>query len=95
MKCKEKIKSSSFEINYKKECVIFKDNIFEKKKMGLKEFAITILQIEPISTEVVAMYIGKLGFDVYNDNGKFKVLFTKKKKNYTDITFGYNYFSLE
>ena len=48
--------------------------------MGLKEFALTVLQIEPISTEVVAMYIGKLGFDVYNSKGKFNVMFNKKTK---------------
>ena len=82
MKCnKDNKNSSSFEVNYKKECVVFKENIFEKKKMGLKEFAITVLQIEPISTEVVAMYIGKLGFDVYNSKGKFNIMFCKKTKN--------------
>ena len=81
MKCKENKKNSSFKINYKKECVVFKENIFDKKKMGLKEFALTILQIEPISTEVVAMYIGKLGFDVYRSKGTFKIMFNKKTKN--------------
>jgi len=79
MRCKEK-NSSIFEIDYKKELVSFKEKIFEKKKMGLKEFALTILLIEPISTEVVAMYIGKLGFDTYNKKGKFNVVFTKKTK---------------
>lgn len=78
MKCKEN-KGSTFEIDYKKELVSFKEKIFEKKKMGLKEFALTILQIEPVSTEIVAMYIGKLGFDTYN-KGKFNIVFTKKTK---------------
>ena len=80
MKCKDKIISSVFEINYKKELVSFKEKIFEKKKMGLKEFALTVLQIEPVSIEVVAMYIGKLGFDTYNNNDKFNVIFEKKTK---------------
>lgn len=81
MKCNQNKQNSSFEINYKKEIVKFKSDIFEKKSMGLKEFAITVLQIEPVSTEVVAMYIGKLGFDVYNSKGKFNIMFNKKTKN--------------
>ena len=48
--------------------------------MSLKEFAITVLQIEPVSTEVIAMYIGKLGFDTYN-KGKYEIEVLKKKKN--------------
>ena len=81
MKCKDGLKSSSFKINYNKEIVKFKDKVFDKKKMGLKEFAITVLQIEPISIEIIAMYIGKLGFDVHNCNGKYSVVVTKKIKN--------------
>ena len=81
MSSSNSLNQSSFEINYKKEEVKFKEKIFEKKKMGLKEFAITILQIEPISIEVVAMYIGKLGFDVYNNTGKYSIMFKKKKRN--------------
>ena len=81
MKTRQNKLNSAFDINYKKECVVFKENIFDKKKMGLKEFAITVLQIEPISTEIVAVYIGKLGFDVYNNSGKFRILFNKKTKN--------------
>ena len=68
-------------INYNKEIVKFKDKVFDKNKMGLKEFAITVLQIEPISIEIIAMYIGKLGFDVHNCNGKYSVVVTKKIKN--------------
>lgn len=81
MKCSEVVNGSSFEINYSKEIVKFKENIFDKKKMGLKEFAITILQIEPVSIEIVAMYIGKLGFDVYNTRGKYSIMFKKKTRN--------------
>lgn len=77
---KKNIKQTSFKINYLKENVSFKGNLFEKKKMSLKEFAITVLQIEPVSTEIIAMYIGKLGFDIYNDKDKFKIKFTKKTK---------------
>ena len=55
MKCKQGLKSSSFKINYSKEVVKFKDKIFDKKKMGLKEFAITVLQIEPVSIEIIAI----------------------------------------
>ena len=73
--------SSAFEINYKKECVVFKEKIFDKKKMGLKEFALTILQIEPISVEVIAVYVGKLGFDIYKKTGRFNIVFQKKTKN--------------
>lgn len=81
MKCNDIVNSSSFKINYKKEAVKFRENIFEKKKMGLKEFAITVLQIEPVSIEIVAMYIGKLGFDVYNTRGKYSIMFSKKTRN--------------
>lgn len=81
MKCKELVNSTSFKINYNKETVRFKENIFQKKKMGLKEFAITVLQIEPVSIEIVAMYIGKLGFDMYNTNGKYSVMIKKKIRN--------------
>lgn len=70
-----------FKLNYKKGLVKFKNKIYDKKKMGIKEFAIKILQIEPISTEVIAVYIGKLGFDVYNKKGKFKIMITKKIKD--------------
>lgn len=80
MKCSNN-NSSSFKINYSKEVVKFKEKIFEKKKMGLKEFALTILQIEPVSIEIVAMYIGKLGFDVYNTTGKYSIMFKKKIRN--------------
>ena len=88
MKCKKIVMSTTFEINYKKELVKFKEKIFGKKKMGLKEFAITILQIEPI--EVIAMYVGKLGFDVYNSKGKFRIMVNKKMKNGIKGIIGYN-----
>ena len=81
MKCSGLVNISSFKINYNKEIVKFKENIFDKKQMGLKEFALTVLQIEPVSIEIVAMYIGKLGFDVYNTKGKFSIMFKKKIRN--------------
>ncbi len=81
MKCKGNVKSSTFQIDYKKGTVKFKGDVFSKNKMSLKEFAITVLQIEPISTEVIAVYIGKLGFDVYNSKGSFNIVFNKKKRN--------------
>ena len=71
----------SFKINYKKEYVKYNKTIFGKKKMSLKEFAITILQIEPISSEIIAMYIGKQAFDVYNKNSLCEMMISKKKKN--------------
>lgn len=73
--------SSVFEINYEKKIVKFEKNIFNKKKMSLNEFAISVLQIEPISIEVIAMYIGKLGFDVYKNTGRYNIMFIKKIKN--------------
>lgn len=78
---KEKYLTTSFSINYKKEIVKFKRIVFEKKKMGLKEFAIIILQIEPVSTEVIAMFIGKQAFDVYNKREKCEIMFNKKTRN--------------
>lgn len=72
--------SSVFVINYKKKIVKFRPKICNKNKMGLKEFAITVLGIDPISTEIIAMYIGKLGFDTYN-KGFYKLTITKKVKN--------------
>ncbi len=72
---------TSFKIDYKREKVTFDKKIFDKKKMSLKEFALTILKIEPVSVEIIAMYIGKLGFDVYNKHGKNSILINKKKKN--------------
>lgn len=80
MNNKTKQINSSFEINYKKGIVKLDKNVFQKKKMSLKEFAISVLQIEPVSTEVIAMYIGKLGFDIYN-KGKYDIIVTKKKKD--------------
>lgn len=79
MKCNEEVKSSCFKINYKKGIVQFSEKIFVKKVMSLREFAITVLGIDPISTEIIAMYIGKLGFDTYN-KGVFDITFEKKTR---------------
>lgn len=81
MKCNKGNKDISlFTINYKKQIVKFKRNVFDKKEMILKEFALTILGIEPISTEVIAMYIGKMGFETYN-KGNYELHLIKKVKN--------------
>lgn len=76
----KEISNSIFEINYKKGIVKLDKKVFEKGKMSIKEFAISVLQIEPISTEVIAMYIGKLGFDSYN-KGKYDIEIIKKTRN--------------
>lgn len=77
---KEENIKSTFLIDYKRECVKFGSKIFDKKKMGLKEFAILVLEIDPISIEIIAMYIGKLGFDTYNKSN-YKITISKKTKN--------------
>lgn len=79
MKCSKEVKCSRFKINYKKEIVQFSEKIFVKKVMSLNEFAITILGIDPISTEIIAMYIGKMGFDTYN-KGIFDITFEKRTR---------------
>lgn len=79
MKCSES-DSTFFVVNYKKKTVKFKPKLLDKKIMSLKEFALTILGIDPISTEIIAMYIGKLGYDTYK-KGKFDITITKKIRN--------------
>lgn len=74
------LKTSAFEVNYKKGIVKVEKKLFGKSKMSLKEFAISVLQIEPVSTEVIAVYIGKLGFDVYN-KGNYEIGIDKKTKH--------------
>jgi len=80
MKCNEGQTSSLFVVNYKKKTVKFKSKIFNKKEMSLKEFALGVLGIDPISTEIIAMYIGKIGFETYN-KGIYEITITKKTKN--------------
>ena len=81
MKCnKQEVNSTLFTINYKKELVKFKTDLFSKRKMNLNEFAIVVLGINPISTEIIAMYIGKMGFDTYN-KGLYDITITKKNRN--------------
>lgn len=79
MKCNDNM-SSLFVINYKKKNVKFKPKLANKKSMGLTEFAISILGIEAISTEIIAMYIGKLGFETYN-KGLYDIIIIKKTRN--------------
>lgn len=71
---------SIFVINYKKGIVKFKPKLVSKKTMSLKEFAVSILGIDPISTEIIAMYIGKLGYDTYN-KGLYDITIIKKVRN--------------
>lgn len=81
MKCNNNdVLKSIFVINYKNRIVKFKPKILNKKEMGLKEFAVTILGIEPLSTEIIAMYIGKMGYDTYN-KGSFNITIVKKVRN--------------
>lgn len=77
---KEENKCASFVINYKSEKVKFKPKMFSKSKMSLKEFSLVVLGVDPVSTEIIAMYIGKLGFDIYN-KGIYNITLTKKTRN--------------
>ena len=79
MRCNEK-NSSLFIVNYKKKVVKFKPPLFDKKVMSLNEFALTVLGIDPISIEIIAMYIGKLGYDTYKE-GKYNITILKKIRN--------------
>jgi hypothetical protein len=54
--------------------------MFSRNFMGLKEFAITVLGIDPISVEIIALYIGKKGFDTYN-KGIYTITILKKTKD--------------
>lgn len=80
MKCKDGKHATAFCIDYKKGRVKFKQKIRNKKEMSLKEFSIVVLGVDPVSVEVVAMYIGKLGFETYN-KGKYEVSLIKKTRN--------------
>ena len=80
MKCKDNKQTTAFVINYKKGNVKFKPKLRNKKTMSLKEFSIIVLGIDPFSVEVVAMYVGKLGFDTYN-KGRYEIDIIKKTKN--------------
>lgn len=71
---------STFKLNYRSEKVKFRKKIFSKKEMSLKEFSLVVLGIEPISKEIIAMYIGKMVFSTYN-KGSYKITITKKTKN--------------
>ena len=77
---KEENKCTAFVINYRNEKVKFKPKMFSKSKMSLKEFALVALGIDPVSTEIIAMYIGKLGFDTYN-KGAYNITIVKKTRN--------------
>lgn len=80
MKCNDNSAFSVFSINYKKKTVKFKPKLLNRKVMSLKEFALSVLGIDPISTEIIALYIGKMGFDTYN-KGLYEITITKKVKN--------------
>lgn len=81
MKCKDNNNQTTiFSIDYKKGIVKFNQKVRNKKVMSLKEFSIIVLGIDPVSVEVVAVYVGKMGFDTYN-KGKYEINFIKKTKN--------------
>ena len=80
MPINEETISSSFVISYRTKIVKFKPKVLNRRIMTLKEFAMTILGIEPLSTEIIAFYIGKLGFDTYN-KGKYEITITKKTRH--------------
>ena len=72
-----------FKIDYQNEMVKFINaTVCDKKSMYLKEFAISVLGIEPQSKEFVAAFIGKELTQSYNKKHKFyKIEQIKAKKN--------------
>jgi len=73
-----------FKIDYQSEIVKFLNaTICGKNSMYLKEFAISVLGIEPQSKEFVAAFIGKELTRGYNKTHKFyEIKQVKIKKNY-------------
>lgn len=73
-----------FKIDYENEIVKFLNGtIKEKTTMFLREFAISVLGIEPDTKEVVALFIGKEISQSYNKIHKFYMIKQiKVKKNH-------------
>ena len=80
-------------IDYQTEIVKFLNGtICGKAYMYLKEFAISVLGIEPESKEFVAVFIGKEITQAYKKNHKYYILSqTKSKKNIFEGTIQKNY----
>lgn len=72
-----------FKIDYENEIVKFiNGTIGDKSSMYLKEFAISVLGIEPETKEFVALFIGKEVSNSYNKFHKFYIIKQiKSKKN--------------
>lgn len=77
-----------FKIDYQSETVKFNNGTINgKSSMYLKEFAITVLGIEPETKEFVAAFIGKEIGEAYNKKHKFYLIKQiKSKKNFFDGT---------
>lgn len=77
-----------FKIDYQKEIVKFLNGtINDKNMMYLKEFAISVLGIEPQSKEFVAAFIGKEISTCYNKTHKGYIINQVKiKKNFFEGT---------
>lgn len=79
----EQGKEIQFKIDYQNEIVKFLNGTINgKTNMYLKEFAISVLGIEPETKEFVAAFIGKEISESYNKKRKFyEIKLLKKKKN--------------
>jgi hypothetical protein len=77
-----------FRIDYQSEIVKFiNGTINNKSSMYLKEFAISVLGIEPDTKEHVALFLGKEIEESYNKSYKYYIIKQiKSKKNYFDGT---------
>ncbi len=71
-----------FEINFKDNIIYFINNeLLESSQMSLQEFAIRVLKINATSSEIIAMYIGKLDFDTYKENNKYTIKCLESNRN--------------
>lgn len=77
-----------FKIDYPNEIVKFVNGtINNKSSMYLKEFAISVLGIEPETKEFVAAFIGKEIIEAYKKYHKYYIIKQiKSKKNYFEGT---------
>lgn len=77
-----------FKIDYQNELVKFNNGTINgKTSMYLKEFAISVLGVEPETKEFVAAFIGKEVSHAYKKNHKFYVIeLIKSKKNFFEGT---------
>ena len=62
--------------------MIMKQSVHGKNSMYLREFAISVLGVEPETKEIVALIIGKEVTDAYNKEHKYYTIKQiKSKKN--------------